>query len=103
MENQIPAYEGNLIYDFEETDPRYCVEFLKPCPNLSPNTTVYFDGFFWNECGIVFHIRKTHCQKWCGGHQPAAAGISEMLISMYSAILRNSSANLNFTLILPFS
>ena len=54
MENQIPAYEGNLIYDFEETDPRYCVEFLKPCPNLSPNTTVYFDGFFWNECGIVF-------------------------------------------------
>lgn len=37
------------------------------------------------------------------GHQPAAAGISEMLISMYSAILRNSSANLNFTLILPFS
>ena len=31
------------------------------------------------------------------------AGISEMLISMYSAILRNSSANLNFTLILPFS
>ena len=54
MENQIPAYEGNLIYDFEETAPRYCVEFLKPCPNLSPNTTVYFDGFFWNECGIVF-------------------------------------------------
>ena len=31
----------------------------------------------------MFHIRKTHCQKWCGGHQPAAAGISEMLISMY--------------------
>lgn len=51
----------------------------------------------------MFHIRKTHCQKWCGGHQPAAAGISEMLISMYSTILWNSSVNLNFTLILPFS
>ncbi len=54
MEQQLPAYEGNLIYDFEEMDPRYCVEFLTPCPNLSPNTAVYFDGFFWNECGIVF-------------------------------------------------
>lgn len=54
MEQKLPAYEGNLIYDFEEMDPRYCVEFLTPCPNLSPNTAVYFDGFFWNECGIVF-------------------------------------------------
>ena len=27
----------------------------------------------------MFHIRKTHCQKWYGGHQPAAAEISEML------------------------
>ena len=35
MEQQLPAYEGNLIYDFEEMDPRYCVEFLTPCPNLS--------------------------------------------------------------------
>ena len=37
-----------------------------------------------------------------GGGQPASAGLL-VLISMYSAILRNSSANLNLTLILPFS
>lgn len=62
MENQIPAYEGNLIYDFEETDPRYCVEFLEPCPNLSPNTTVNFDGFFGMNAGLFFNIMMRQFQ-----------------------------------------
>ncbi|BDF71854.1 hypothetical protein CE91St41_09180 [Oscillospiraceae bacterium] len=54
MNKDLPQYEENLTYDFEETDPRFCVEFLTPCPKLSPNSPVYFDGFSWNECGLVF-------------------------------------------------
>lgn len=54
MKQELPQYEGNLTYDFEEADPRFCVEFLNPCPKLSPNTNVYFGGFSWDECGVVF-------------------------------------------------
>lgn len=50
----LPQYEGNLTYDFEETDTRFSVEFLNPCPKLTPSTAVYFDGFSWDECGVVF-------------------------------------------------
>lgn len=54
MKENLPQYEENLIYDFEEKDPRFQVEFLNPCPKLSPTTVVYFDGFSWDECGLVF-------------------------------------------------
>lgn len=50
----LPQYEGNLTYDFEETDTSFSVEFLNPCPKLTPSTAVYFDGFSWDECGVVF-------------------------------------------------
>ena len=39
----------------------------------------------------MFHIRKTHCQKWYGGHQPAAAEISEMLDSVYRRLSQNNA------------
>ena len=38
----------------------------------------------------------------CSGGQPATAGFV-VLISMYSAMRLNSSANLNLTLMFPFS
>lgn len=43
-------------------------------------------------------IRKTHKPLFCCGHQPTA---SWELSSIYSAIRRNSSAYLNFTLMFP--
>lgn len=51
------------------------------------------------ECYIwAIFIRKTHKPLFCCGHQPTA---SWELSSIYSAIRRNSSAYLNFTLMFP--
>ena len=49
--------------------------------------------FLW-----AIFIRKTHKPLFCCGHQPTA---SWELSSIYSAIRRNSSAYLNFTLMFP--
>lgn len=49
------------------------------------------------EIWAIF-IRKTHKPLFCCGHQPTA---SWELSSIYSAIRRNSSAYLNFTLMFP--
>lgn len=50
-------------------------------------------GYIW-----AIFIRKTHKPLFCCGHQPTA---SWELSSIYSAIRRNSSAYLNFTLMFP--
>lgn len=71
---------------------------------------VAFRGFFEDKIAYVpfvflcridiwaIFIRKTYKPLFCCGHQPTA---SWELSSIYSAIRRNSSAYLNFTLMFP--
>lgn len=56
-------------------------------------TVLIMEMFIW-----AIFIRKTHKPLFCCGHQPTA---SWELSSIYSAIRRNSSAYLNFTLMFP--
>lgn len=52
--NDGAQFNEDLLYAPEETDPRFSVEYLDSCPQLSPTTDIYFNGFSWDECGVVF-------------------------------------------------
>lgn len=73
-------------------------ELNQECDAAIAKIDKYFDNSY-----VCFFLGIQAVRKVCSGPQPATAGSSAVLISMYSAILRSSSANLNLTLILPFS
>lgn len=66
--------------------------------NCKPKIQIRKESVLGERILWAIFIRKTHKPLFCCGHQPTA---SWELSSIYSAIRRNSSAYLNFTLMFP--